>query len=155
RLAESDDHRYPRVVEAGPHGRVDDSEPVSGLHPRRRGAFTHFIDQDFGRGAGRAIQSGILQLAENIPRIAAGQLLQTENLLGAECIDVDFRIARFERPQQIQIPLKWQVGIDAALKQNIATPDSPELVHLSRDFIERESEGALLAFGTIERAKSA
>jgi hypothetical protein len=39
RLAESDDHPYPRVVEAGLHGRVDDSEPVSGLYPRRRDAF--------------------------------------------------------------------------------------------------------------------
>src|SRR5208337_1507343 len=154
-LAETYNHRRPGVVQPNLHCCVDNSEPIAAFHPRWRGALAHFVHQYLGRRAGHSIEAGLLEIGENIQRIAPGKLFQPENLLRTESIDMDLGVTGLQKPQQIEIPGEWQLGIYSPLDQDIETADLPDLVHLARDLIEGKREGPVLVLGAIERAESA
>src|SRR5208282_5164358 len=154
-LAEAGDHASPWIEKPQLQRSVDDPEPVAYRKPRRGGTPAHFIHQDFSGSPGHSIHAGVLQIGQKVFRVAAGELLQAKDLLRAECVDVNFGIAGFEQTEQFEIPFERQIGIDAALNENVAAADSPDLLHLAENFIERESEGFLLMPGAIESAKPA
>lgn len=136
-------------------GRIDDPEPVSGHDAGRRGPHPDLVDQNFRRRTRHPVQARLLQLGENRAGVASGKFFQPEDFLGTERVHVHGREITLEHPEQIDIPLQPQLGIDAALDQDLGSSQTHDFPHLPGDLSKAEREGAVLMARAIERAEPA
>ena len=94
-------------------------EPIVGQHLAARDCFAHAIDQNLAAAAGQAAEAGRLQSLQHRAQRQLGDLGEVMNLRRAEAVDVDLRKVLFDVAQQLFVPLQLELGMQAALHQNL------------------------------------
>ncbi len=131
-----------------------DIQPIVGQHLAAGEFLAHAIDQDLGPTARQAAQAGRFQPLEHCPQRQSGHLGKMMNLGRAEAVNVDLRKVRLDVVQQLFVPLERQVGMQAALHQNLIAAQIDGLLDLLQQLCPGE-DVALGVFGLAkERAES-
>ena len=70
-------------------------------------------------------------------------------------VQLEVRVARLHAAEQILVPGDRQVGVVAALQQQLVAAERPGLVDLAEDLLEAEDVAFGMADGAVERAEVA
>ena len=115
----------------------------------------HAIDQDLGAAAGNAVEAGGDQPLEHRRHRQLRQPREMDHFGRRQRVQLERRIALLDRAEQVLVPGQRQVGIVAALQQQLDAADRDRLVDLPEQLVEAED----VAFGrsdrTVERAEVA
>ena len=88
----------------------------------------HAIDQNLRPAAGKAAQAGRLEPLEHRAQRQLADLGEVMNLRRAEAVDVDLRKAALDVAQQFFVPLELEVGMQAALHQDLVAAEVDRLL---------------------------
>ena len=125
-------HHRRRRAQAGVVRLAHDVEPLVG---RRLAVavqqLAHAIDEDLRAAAGNAVETGGDQPLDDRPRRNLIEPRDVQDLRRRQRVQLELRIARLHRAKQILVPLNRQVGIVAALQQQLVAADGDRLVDLA------------------------
>ena len=98
----------------------------------------HAIDEDLGAAARNAVEPGGDETIDDRRHRQLRQARQVNHLRRRQRVQLERRIALLDRAEQILVPRQRQVGIVAALQQQLDAADGDRLVDLPEDLVEAE-----------------
>src|SRR5258706_2877416 len=101
-------------------GDIHDFEPVAAHCFERGNSLTNPIDQDFATSARDGTEAGGFEVGDNFVERLVEDFAEMNELARTKAVDIDLRKFRFYVGEQIQIPLFGEVGMVAALHQNLS-----------------------------------
>ena len=113
------------------------------------------IDEDLGAAAGNAVQAGRHQAVDHLRHRQPRHPRQVDHFRRRQRVQLERRIALLDRAEQILVPLDRQVGIVAALQQQLHAAERDRLVDLLEDLLEAEDVALAGADRPVERAEVA
>ena len=113
------------------------------------------IDQDLGAAARNAVEAGRNQAIDHGGHRQLGQPRQVDDFRRGQRVELERRIALLDRAEQILVPRQRQVGIVAALQQQLDAADGDRLVDLPEQLVEAEDVAFGRSDGPVERAEVA
>mmetsp|Transcript_4715 Transcript_4715/g.13558 ORF Transcript_4715/g.13558 Transcript_4715/m.13558 type:complete len:257 (-) Transcript_4715:65-835(-) len=99
---------------------------------------THIVIQNFRRCARQRTQASCLQLPQERFDGPAARCSALRNLQRAEGVHVDPGGSLPRRPQQPQVGVAGEVGVDAALHAHLPSPPVPGLRHAAAHLLQRQ-----------------
>ena len=148
-------HRRGRA-KAGPVRVPHDVEPLVGgglaVAVQQR---AHAIDENFRAAARHAVEARGNQPIEHLRHRQLRQTRQVDDFGRRQRMQLERRVALLDRAEQILVPRERQVGIVAALQQQLDAADRDGLVDLAEQFVESEDVAFRRSDRTIERAEVA
>ena len=115
----------------------------------------HAVDQDFRAAAGHAVEAGGNQPLEHLRHRQLRETGQVDDFRRRQRVQLERGIALLDRAEQILVPRERQVGIVAALQQQLDPADRDSLVDLAEQLVESEDIAFRRSDRTIERAEVA
>src|SRR5207244_13103930 len=112
------------------------------------------LHEDLTAAAGDRVQAGCHQLANHVARVHAKRLGEEIDLAWGEAVDVDGMV-RLDVPEQVEIPLEWDVWVVAALHQDLDGVDRLGLIDLLADVLVGESPSLGVLRPAVECAETA
>ena len=98
----------------------------------------HAIDEDLGAAAGNAVEARGDQPIDHGRHRQARRAREVDHLGRRQRVQLERRIALLHRAEEILVPLDRQVGVVAALQQQLHAADGDRLVDLAEDLVEAE-----------------
>ncbi len=98
---------------------VHDFEPIVAHRFEGGDALTDPVHQDFAAAAGYRTQARGFEIGDNLVERFVEHLAEMNEFAGTEAMNVDQWKLRFNVPEQVQIPLLGELGMMAALHQNL------------------------------------
>ncbi len=115
----------------------------------------HAVDENLGAAAGNAVESGGDQPIDHVAHRQSRHAREVDDLGRRQRVQLELGIALLDRAEEIFVPLQRQVGVVAALQQQLHAADRDGLVDLAEDLVEAEDIAAGIADGPVERAEVA
>ena len=116
---------------------VHDLQPVVAHRFERRDALAHAVHQDLAAAAGDRPQARRLEIADDLLQRLLKHLAEVDELARAEAVDVDLRELALHVREQVQIPLLGELGVMAALQQNLRPAQRQRLLDLLVQLVQR------------------
>ena len=149
-------HHRRRRAQAGAMRVAHDVEPFVG---RRLAVavqqLAHAIDEDLGAAAGNAVEPGGDQPLDHRRHRQLRQPRQVDDFGRRQRVQLEVGIALLDRAEQIFVPRQRQIGIVAALQQQLHAADGDRFVDLPEQLVEAEDVALGRSDRPIERAEVA
>src|SRR5688572_19752397 len=133
-----------------------DAQPLVG---RRLGVAVqqpaHAIDQNLRAAAGNAVEPGRDQPIDDRGRRYPVEPRDMQDFRRRESMQLELRVTRLDRAEEILIPLNRKIRVVAALQQELVSTDRNRLVDLVEDLLEPEHVPLAVPDLAIERAEVA
>ena len=129
-------------------------EPFLGLRLLLGDPLADPVHQDLAAAAGNAVEARRPELAHHVGHGQAEALAEEHDLGGREAVNVD-RVVPLDVAHQLEIPLERDVGVVAALEQDLHAADRLALVDLGADLLEAEHVALVVLGPAVERAELA
>ncbi len=134
-------HHRGAGIQSEPVRHVHDFQPVAAHRLERRNVLAHAVHENFPAAAGNRTEAGRFEIGNDFFQRLVEHLAEMDELAGAETVDVDLRKFGFDVRQQIQIPLLRQLGMMAALHENLRAAERERLLDLLVHLVERNDVG--------------
>ncbi len=152
-LAQSIHHGH-RGLHALAVGLFLNAQPLLGLGLLPGDPLPYLVDQDLTATPRNAVQPRGLELAHHVGHREPKALAEEHHLGRREAMDVD-RVMPLDVAHQVQIPLEGDVGVVAALKQDLHPADGLALVNLPTDLLVTQDVPLVMLGPAVERAELA
>ena len=113
------------------------------------------VDEDLGAAAGHAAEPGGHQPLRARRAPAAVEVCAMCRPRAAKRVQLEVRIARLHAAEQVLVPRDRQVGVVAALQQQLVAAERDRLVDLAVDLVEAEDVAVGVPDLAVERAEVA
>ena len=147
-------HHRDRRLQSQPVCRLHHLEPAVGPGLFLRHAVADLLHQDLAAAAGNRVEASRDQLADHRFERHPEPPGEEVDLGRRETVNVD-RVVPLDVAQQIQVPRERDVGVVAALDQNLHTAQRAQLVDLPADLLEGEHVALGVLGAAVERAELA
>ena len=149
-------HHRRRRAQAGAVRLAHDVEPfVGGRLAVAVEQLAHAVDENLGAAAGNAVEPGGDQAIDHRGHRQLRQPRDVNHLRRRQRVQLELRIALLDRAEQILVPRQRQIGIVAALQQQLDAADGDRLVDLPEQLVEAEHVALRRSDRPIERAEVA
>ena len=149
-------HHRRRRAQAGAVRVAHDVEPlVGGRLAVAVQQLAHAVDENLGAAARDAVEAGGDQPLDDRRHRQLRQARQVDHLRRRERVQLERGIALLDAAEQILVPRQRQIGIVAALQQQLHAADGDRLVDLAEELVEAEHVALRRSDRTVERAEVA
>ena len=151
---------------AGVHAKrvrdVHGGEPRLGVALAEADLCAHGAGEDLAAAAGQRVEARVAESdhdpAEFLFEVLAGRVEEVDELdeFGrAKAMDVDVRIALFDAVEQVDVPVEGELGIHAALHEDLRAADGREFFDFLEELFVLERVGVVVLGCALEGAEDA
>ena len=115
----------------------------------------HAVDEDLGAAAGNAVEARGHQPVEHLRHRQPRHARQVNDFRRRQRVQLERRIPLLDGAEEILVPLDRQVGVVAALQQQLHAAERDRLVDLPEDLLEPEDVALAEPDRPVERAEVA
>jgi len=130
-------------------------QPTVGVDLRAGQLFSHGIDKDLRPAAGQAPQPCLLQTAENLFQTQSGHPSEEIDFRRAETVNINLRIFRLNRPQEVLVPMERELRVETTLQEDLIPSKRESFLDFSEERLVIDDVGLGIAGLAIKCTKSA
>ena len=132
-----------------------DIEPIVGHHFAAGDCRADSVDEDFGSSPWNASESSLLEPCEyrfDREFVDFGKVVQFR---GAKAVDIDVGESGFDIPEELLVPLEFEVGVQSTLHEDLVAAEIDGFLDLLEQFLSIQHVAFVAFRGSVKRAEVA
>lgn len=147
------EHHRDAAGQAEPMRGVHHAHPLRGVRLQRCDAVAHAVHEDFPAATGHGAKPSGDEVFQDLLDGFVEELGEGDHLAGAKTVDVEAGELVANVREQIKIPLLRELGVVAALHEDLVTAQRDGLLNLPVHLVMRDDVGVGILLSAVERAE--